>query len=201
MFICYSACRLFVADFRLECELPQGFHVSGEEKAMRTLSVSIITAILAGFIVSSAWARVDEQKVPLDKLPKACMDSVKAKFPAAELKGAAKETENGKTSYEVSLTFKNANIDVILTPEGKITAIERVIAASDLPMPVAQTVKSKYPQSTIKLAEELSDADDKINAYEVILVLADKKEVEVKIDPSGKILNVEKKEEEEGSKK
>jgi hypothetical protein len=31
--------------------------------------------------------------------------------------------------------------------------------------------------------------------------LADKKEVEVKIDPTGKVLNEEKKEKEEGSKK
>jgi uncharacterized membrane protein YkoI len=160
---------------------------------MRTLSVTVVTAGLLGLVASGAWARDDEQKLPLDKVPKVVMDSVKAKFPEAELKGAAKETENGKTSFEVSLTFKKANIDVILTPEGKITAIEKVVAASDLPMPVTQTVKSKYPQATIKLAEELSDADDKINAYEVILVLADKKEVEVKIDPAGKVLNEEKK--------
>src|SRR5258708_6616937 len=98
---------------------------------MRSLSVSVGTALLAGFIVCCAWARVDETKLPLDQVPKVVVDSVKAKFPGAELKAASKETENGKTSYEVSITFKTAKIDLLLTPEGKITAIEKVISESD----------------------------------------------------------------------
>lgn len=170
---------------------------------MSLFSVSSGTAILAGCVVCCAWARVDETKLPLDQVPKVVMDSVKAKYPGAELKEAAKETENGKTSYEVSLTFKNSKIDLLLTPEGKITSVEKVVAEADLPKAVAATLKSKYPQATIKLAEELSDGDDKISAYEMILVLADKKVVEVKIDLTGKVVNEEKKEneKEEGSKK
>ena len=121
------------------------------------------------------------------------MNAVKAKFPTAELKGASKETENGKTSYEVTFSLKNANHDVILTSEGKITAIEKVIKAEDLPRAVADTLKTKYGQATIKAAEQISDADDKITAYEVQIVKADKKELEVKLDPEGKVLNEEKK--------
>ena len=82
---------------------------------------------------------------------------------------------------------------MILTPEGKITAIEKVIKAEDLPRAVADTLKTKYGQATIKAAEQISDADDKITAYEVQIVKADKKELEVKLDPEGKVLNEEKK--------
>ena len=99
---------------------------------MRSLSVSVGAAILSGLIVAGAWARADEQKIPLDQVPKAVMDTVKAKFPAAEFKEAVKETADGKTSYEVSLTVKNAKVDVILTSEGKITAVEKVITEADL---------------------------------------------------------------------
>ena len=167
---------------------------------MRSRNVFVAAVIVAGSIFNSAWARDDEEKVPLDKVPKAVMDSVKAKFPEAELKGASKETEKGKTSYEISLKFKNANHDVLVTPEGKITAIEKLIAATDLPAPVQETLKSKYAQATIKSAEQISDGDDKITAFEVQLVLADKKGLEVKFDPTGKVLEEEKKEEEKKDK-
>jgi Putative beta-lactamase-inhibitor-like, PepSY-like len=163
------------------------------KKLMRSFSRILFALLLLVSFVSPVSARDDEEKVPLDKLPKAVLDGVKAKFPAAELKGASKETENGKTSYEVSLQFNKANHDVILTPEGKITAIEKVIPETDLPKVVAETLKAKYPQATVKTAEQISDADDKIAAYEVLLVLADKKGLEVKFDPNGKVLNEEKK--------
>ena len=160
---------------------------------MRIIGRYLVALVLMSAVVLQVWARDDEQKVALDKLPKAVMDAVKAKFPTADLKGAAKETENGKTSYEVTLTLNKANHDVILTPEGKITAIEKVIATDDLPKVVGAAIKAKYATASIKSAEQLSDGDDKITAYEVVLVMADKKELEVKLDPAGKVLNEEKK--------
>jgi hypothetical protein len=181
-------------------EPPLIFQVVKGDKIMRSSHVFIAAAVIAGSLISSVCARDDEEKVPLDKVPKAVMDSVKAKFPDAELKGASKETDKGKTSYEVALKFKNANHDVLVTPEGKITAIEKLIAATELPMPVQETLKIKYPQATIKSAEQISDGDDKITAFEVQLVLADKKGLEVKLDPAGKVLEEEKKEEEKKEK-
>ena len=41
--------------------------------------------------------------MPLDKLPKAVVEAVKKRFPKAEMIGAAKETEDGKTEYEVTI--------------------------------------------------------------------------------------------------
>ncbi len=160
---------------------------------MRSFKLFVAAFVLTGSVACFAGARDDEVKVPLDQVPKAVIDSVKAKFPTAELKGASKETENGKTSYEVTLSFKKANHDVTVTPEGKITGIEKAIAGADLPKSVTATLKSKYPQATVKAAEQISDADDKITAYEVQLVLADKMRLEVKLDPDGKVLNEEKK--------
>jgi hypothetical protein len=160
---------------------------------MRSLGLVLGVAVFWGLTVTPAWARDDEQKVPLDQVPREVMDAVKAKFPAADLKEAARESENNKTSYEISLTFRNARMEVLLTPEGKIMAIEKVIAEGDLPQAVARAIKSKYPRATVKLAEELSGGDDKVSGYEVQLVLADKKQVEAKFDPSGKLLNEEKK--------
>ena len=143
-----------------------------------------------------------EEKIPLDKLPTAVVKAVKAKFDGATLVSAEKEKADGKLVYEVNLKHKGHAIEVTVTPEGKIVAVEKIIAAKDLPEAVADALKQKYPKATVKKVEEISK-DDKITAYEVLLVTDGKKTLEVKFDPKGKVLEVEKKgdkKEEKGKK-
>src|SRR5262245_62560155 len=101
---------------------------------MRTL-ISM-TACLALFALAGMSVRADddkEEKVALDKLPKPVLQAVKDRFPRGELIEASKETEKGKTEYEVSLKLNGSNIDVMVSPEGKLTLIEKSIHAEDLP--------------------------------------------------------------------
>jgi uncharacterized membrane protein YkoI len=141
----------------------------------------------------------DEEEIPLDKLPKPVLDAVKAKYPGAELKGASKEEKEGKTIYEVSLKHKESSYDVSLTAEGKIIEVEKTIAAKDLPAAVAKAIEQKHPKSTVKKAEEIT-ADGKVK-YEAVIVTADKKTLEVVLDPSGKILEEEADDEKEEGEK
>ena len=156
------------------------------------LTVAIVSVALAG-----ATAPADEEKeekVPLDKVPKAALDAVKAKFKEAKLVSAQSEKEDGKLVYEINLKHKGQMIEVTVTPEGKIVSIEKTIAAKDLPKAVAEAIESKYPKATIKLAEEVIEGG-KTN-YEVLLATADKKMIEVVLDPTGKIVKEEKKDKE-----
>jgi hypothetical protein len=138
-----------------------------------------------------------EEKVALDKVPKAILDTVKAKFPDAKLIGASKELdEKKKTVYEIELTVKDVRIDVTLTSEGKIVTVEKVIPAKDLPKVVAEAVEKKYPKATLKTVEEITDGSDKITKYEAIILTTDKKKLEVCFDPTGKFLTEEEKKEE-----
>ena len=161
------------------------------EDTMRSFLNWVGASAVLMLAVLLSVARGAEEERPLDKLPKAVLDAVKAKFPKAELTAGAEETEDGKTLYEVSFKYKGANYDVMVTPEGKITLIEKAIATRDLPKAVATTLAAKYPRATIKLAEELSDGNDKVLAYELRLVTVEKKQVEVKFDPQGKVVNEE----------
>ena len=146
--------------------------------------------MLWGWLAAAAMqTRADD--VALDKLPKAVVDSLKAKFPGCELTKALSETEDNKLVYEISLKHKNANYDIIITPEGKITVVEKAIDAKSLPKAVADALEKKYPKAKIKLAEELSDGDGKITAYEVHITTADNKEVAIELEPSGKIVGEE----------
>jgi uncharacterized membrane protein YkoI len=154
----------------------------------------LMTAVAAFVLVSSV--RADEEKVPLDKVPKAVLDAAKKRFPKAEVVGASKETEDGKTVYEIELKADGKAIDVTLTADGDITTIEQEIDEKDLPKAVADALAKKYPKAKFKEIEAVSavkDGKEKIKHYELIVVVNDKKEVEVEILADGKITSEEEK--------
>src|SRR5215218_103439 len=103
---------------------------------MMRLSVAGVVVSL-GLLGLTPGARAEEEKIPLKDLPKAVLDAVMGRFPGAETTGAGKETEDGKTNFEVTLKEKGKNVDVTLTAEGRIVEVEREIAAGDLPKAVA----------------------------------------------------------------
>lgn len=134
-----------------------------------------------------------EEKVAIDQLPKPVLDAVKKKFPGADLVDAEKETEDGESIYEVALKFKGSTYDVSAKADGTIIEIEKLIATKDLPAAVSKALDQKYPKATFKKTEEI-DKDDKVT-YEVLLVTADKKTIEVILDAGGKVLKEESKDE------
>ena len=153
------------------------------------LAMSVVVGVLSGMAAAADEAK--EEKVPLDKVPKAVLKAVKGKFKGAKLVSAEKETADGKVVYEINLKVKDQTIEVSATPDGKIVSIEKTITLKDLPKPVAEALKSKYPKADIKIVEEILQGE-KVS-YEVLLVTADKKTLEVVFDPKGKILEEEKK--------
>jgi hypothetical protein len=96
----------------------------------------------------------------------------------------------------VTVKDQGAKIDVTVTPEGTITLLEKEIAAKDLPKAVVKTLEDKYPKATYQTIEEVTKVEnksDKLAYYEVLLVTAQKKKLEVQVDASGKIINEEDK--------
>jgi len=131
-----------------------------------------------------------EQKVPLKDVPKPVIDAVRAKFPKAELKEATKETGNdGKVTYEISLVNQRKNVTVSLDPKGEIAEIETEIAVKELPKSVTDALAGKYPKATLKKAEEVVEIDDgkEEKEYEVLVVTAEGKSIEVNVEANGRI--------------
>ena len=165
---------------------------------MRVLRWMMPVAAL-GIVVALADVRADEVDIPIEKVPKAVMDTVKARFPGAEMKAAAKEEAEGKTSYEVSLVHKGKKIDVVAQPDGTIVAVETVIKASDLPAAVKKTLEAKYPKAEYKTIETLEEGGKL--SYEILLETANDDDIEVILDRDGKILKTEEKKESEKDEK
>ena len=158
---------------------------------MRYLAAATVVAF-----VLAAPVRADEEKVPLEKVPKAVLEAAKKRFPKAEVVGASKETEKDKTVYEVELKEAGKTIDVTLTPEGVITTIEKQIDAKELPKAVTDALEKKYAKATFKVVESVysvKDGKEALDYYEVLLVTAEKKEIEVEILADGKIKHEEEK--------
>ena len=160
---------------------------------MRTWHLAITILVLAVF---SGIARSDESKVELGDVPKGGMEAVKAMFPGAEITGAAKETEDDKTVYEVTLKQKGRTIDVTVGLDGKIQVVEKEIADKDLPAAVKKALEAKYPKATYKIVEQVEAMKDgklTLDFYETLLVTAKQEKIEVQVLPDGKIKAEEKK--------
>jgi len=165
---------------------------------MRTF-ICVAVSVTLGMCVLATGARADEEKIELDKLPKAVTEAIKKAYPDGEMKSAEKEKEDGKEVYEVVVKNKDQTLEITLTPEGKILSVEKEIAAKDLPKAVTDAVDAKYPKATIKKAEE-ETKDEKVT-YEVLIENADKQIDEVVLDHKGTSLKEEKKEEKKKEEK
>ena len=78
--------------------------------------------------------------------------------------------------------------------DGTILEIEKQIDAKSLPAAVAAAVKSKYPDSTVKEVMEVNKVTgtkETLDHYEVTIVKADKKLLEVVASLDGKTVKEE----------
>ena len=154
---------------------------------MNLLLRSLTGTLLLGLVVTLHAAGGDNVKVPLDKLPKNVVDTVKAKFPNAVMKHAYKDTVDGKVVYEVGVDIDKTHLHAFVTADGKLTEIHQEIDKKDTPEKILKAVDAKYPKSKVDGVEKQSDADGKVLGYEVTIQAADGSTVEVVVDTGGKI--------------
>ena len=142
--------------------------------------------LVAGFVLTGAAARADDKEIP-----KKVMDALKAKFPKAVIDKWTKEKEGDAVVYDIEFKENGRKCEADIKEDGTYVNYEREIAAKDLPKVVTDAVEKKYPKATMKEIMEIMEVkgkEDKLEGYEINLVTADKKEVEVTVAPDGKIL-------------
>ena len=114
------------------------------------------------------------------KVPAAVTDAFHAKFPGAtELKW---DKENSK-ELEANFKFNNSTVSANFGLDGSWKETETTINASELPAAVTNAVSTKYPGSTVFLAERIEKPGNKI-LYEVNIKFKGKKK-ELELDPEG----------------
>src|SRR5437764_11162487 len=122
------------------------------------------TLIAIGLLLVSVSAFAQEAKIKEKDVPPAVIAAFKSAYPNATVRGYAKETEKGKTFYEIESKDGATMRDLLYNPDGTVAEIEETIAAADLPAEAQQIIKSKYPRSVVSRAGEVTEG--KTNKYE-----------------------------------
>ena len=161
-------------------------------------------AVLAGLLVLVSAGQAQEKKDG-EKIPKKVMDTLKAKFPKAEIDKWTKEKEGNDVVYDIEFKQAGRRFEADIKEDGTLVNWEREVKASDVPEAAKKAVDKRYPKSTWKVVMEVidvKDGKDTPGGFEITLDTADKKEVEVVVTADGKITEDtgEKKEEKKKDK-
>ena len=154
-------------------------------------SVVLLGAFVLFWFIGTGNVRAQEEAVPQDKIPKLVMDSLLAKFPKAKIDKCTKAKEGDDVVYDIEFKQEGRKCEADIKESGVYINYEKAIEAKDLPKAVSDAVEKRYPKATLQEIMEETEVkgkEEKLSAYEVVLVTADKKEVEVRLSPDGKIL-------------
>lgn len=143
-----------------------------------TMFVSCVLCVLA------AHAQDTEKKVKLRDLPEPVKKTVLEQSKGATIRGLAKETENGQTSYEVELKINGHNKDVLIDPNGGVLAVEEQVALNALPPEVKAGLARGAGKGRISSVESIT-RNGVLVEYEA-QVRARGKRSEIKVSADGK---------------
>ncbi len=141
--------------------------------------------LFAALVVVSSG---QEAKLTNAEVPPAVSSAATEKFPQAKFSNWSKETEDGKTTFEVSVADGAGKRDAVFSPEGALVSTETSMKVSALPPAVKSAIQARYPSARVSKAEKIMLASNEVQ-YEVGLLKAAKKEVLLSTD--GKILKEE----------
>jgi hypothetical protein len=96
--------------------------------------VSIAGLALLGFLIVPARSDEEHQKVDLGSLPAAAKEAADKAVPGAKWEKASKETEKGKTVYEIKGDdAQGRDVEVEVTADGKVLQVETGVTRLPLP--------------------------------------------------------------------
>jgi Putative beta-lactamase-inhibitor-like, PepSY-like len=154
-------------------------------------SLVLVGAFALSLFLGAAGTWAQEEAVPVDKIPKAVMDALLAKFPKAKIDKCTKAKDGDSVVYDIEFKQEGRKCEADIRENGTYINYEKAIEEKNLPKVVRDAIDKRYPKATLKEIMEETEVmgkNEKLAAYEVVLVTADKKDVEVRVSVDGKIL-------------
>ena len=151
----------------------------------------LIGAFALFLLIGTRDLGAQEEAVPVDKVPKTVMDALLAKFPKAKIDKCTRAKEGSEIIYDIEFKQEGRKCEADIKESGAYVNYEKAIGAKDLPRTVRDAIAKRYPKATLQEVMEETEVkgkDEKLSAYEVVLLTADRKEVEVRVSPDGGIL-------------
>jgi len=106
---------------------------------MKSCYVLMVVSIVAG----AGAVGAAERKIQMKDLPPAVLDAVRRETKDATLKGLAKETEAGKTFYEVETEVNGHSRDLLWDETGQLVEVEEETAADAAPAAVKAALEKR----------------------------------------------------------
>src|ERR1700730_9176557 len=110
---------------------------------------SFVTLLLVALPVWSA-----EKKIQMKDLPPAVQQAVQAQSAGATVKGFAKETENGTTTYEAEMLVNGHGKDISFDAAGKVISVEEEVALESIPPAAKAAIIQERGGGKIKKVEQ-----------------------------------------------
>ena len=160
------------------------------QMSLTTAALAISMSVLVGAVSDQAAANqkpaadktpAAEKKLAMKDLPPAVQKGVQDNLEGGTVKNLAKETEDGKTVYEVESTLNGKARDFMLDATGHLLSVEDEIAIDALPAAVKAVFEK---QGTIVSAETLTKG--RMVAYEGRVEKNGKKSAVGPVDANGK---------------
>jgi uncharacterized membrane protein YkoI len=137
------------------------------------------------FISVPFYARADEKPVRMKNLPKAVQQTVEEQSKGATILGLSRETENGKTYYEVELKVNGHHKDVLIDAAGAVVESEEEVEVEALPPAVKSAIEKLAGKGKIVMVESITK-NGNIVAYEAHIKNG-RKTKEIKVGTDGEL--------------
>jgi len=153
--------------------------------------------VAAALWLARGIAASDE--VPFDKVPTAIKKAADAVAPKTKWLNAFQETEEGQVTYELDgKDAQDRDVNVVLTAQGKVTAVELQIPLKEVPQPVRTVVMAKLPKFkpatafNIRRGTDLARSEPNERVFAVDGTIENDFEVSIQVTPDGKIASLER---------
>jgi hypothetical protein len=156
---------------------------------MRVFACSLVIIALL-----SPAALAGEETIKKDAVPEAVLKAFEQAYPFVKVTEYEKEDRNGVIYYEIEGKVGKLKLEMVYTPDGKLYEIEQTIKLKKVPKAVIQAAKKANPKAKIKKAELLTRGAETL--YEIYLKKG-KEKIEIVLDPAGKILEPQEKEDDD----
>jgi len=164
---------------------------------MKQLSCWLIALVLGlGMLGAAACAPEtcapeaggDEKEVALDQVPAPVRATILKEAGTNTIDEIEKETENGVTMYEAEWKVDGKEVEIKVTPDGKIVAREKEVTIDQVPDAARKTILKEAAGNKIEEIEE--ETKNGVTTYEAEWHEGDK-EIEIKVAADGKLLDRE----------
>ena len=149
----------------------------------------IIAVFVIGFLMFGVFGCNSEHKIKLSQVSAPARTTIEKLTAGGKIKMIEKETSNGKTIYDIEATVNGKNVEYDIADNGEVLTSEESVPYDSLPEAVRQAAE-KYFGST-----ENMSASKEIEGNQTYYEVEGKKsgkEISLKLDHTGKILEEEK---------